>query len=141
MHSVPFQRLQELDLIETVHLSDQGIDITRWLGREVIVDDTMPTEAGGTTGTKYTTYLFGEGSLAFGMGGPEPDEAVETDRDTLAGDDILVNRRHFILHPRGVAFTGTVAAASPTQTELELGSNWTKKWADKNIPIIKMVTN
>lgn len=141
MHSVPFKRMQKLDLIEFEPLSEQDIEIPRFLGREVIVDDGLPTEAGGTSGTKYTSFLFARGSVGYGEGGPEPDEAVETDRDILAGDDVLVNRRHFLLHPRGVAFSGTPSGATPTTSELSTGTNWTKKYEDKNIRITELITN
>jgi len=141
MHSVVFKRMQKLDLIEFEPLSEQDIRIPRFLGREVIVDDGLPTEAGGTSGTKYSTYLFARGSVGYGEGGPESDEAIETDRDILAGDDVLVNRRHFILHPRGVAFDGTPAGQTPTTSELADGANWSKKYEDKNIQITKLITN
>jgi len=139
MHSVPFRRLQKLGLIETEQLQDQSITINRFLGREVIVDDGMPRSA-TTNGYKYDTYLFGAGAIAMGEDGNVPN-ATETDRDSLAGNDILISRRGFILHPRGVAWTGTAAGASPTSTELLTGSNWTKKYEDKNIPILKLTTN
>lgn len=141
MHSVPFKRLQKLDLIEFAPISEQDIMIPRFLGREVIVDDGVPTQAGGNSGTKYTTYLFGRGSVGFGDGGPVASEAAETDRDVLAGDDILVTRRHFILHPRGLAFTGTPSGQTPTTGELETGGNWTKKYEDKQIRITQLITN
>lgn len=142
MHSVVFKRLQKLNLIEFEPLSEQGIQIPRFMGREVIVDDGMPTEAGTTSGTKYTTYLFGEGAVGMADAGPDdPNEATETDRDSLAGDDILISRRHFVLHPRGVAFTGSVSGATPTTSELSDSSNWTKRWDDKNIRTVKLVTN
>ena len=85
----------------------------------------------------YTTYLFGPGAIGWGDGGaPYP---TETDRDTLQGDDILVNRRHFVLHPRGVKFTGTPAGVSPTNTELETGTNWLRAYDPKNIKIVQFV--
>ena len=141
MHSKPFQRLQKLGLIETEQLQDQNITINRFLGREVIVDDGMPKVAGSTSGFKYTTYLYAKGAIGQGNGGPDTDEAVETDRDKLAGDNLLINRRHFILHPRGVAFTGSIAGVTPTKTELSTAENWTKKYEDKNIRVLKLVTN
>ena len=144
MHSVPFQRLQKLNLIEFEPLSEQGITIPRFLGREVIVDDGMPTEAGDTSGTKYTTYMFAESAVGYGEGGEpslSPEEAAETDRDTLAGDDIFVSRRHFLMHPRGVAFTGSIAGSTPTVAELETGGNWAKRFDDKNIPVVQLTTN
>lgn len=140
MHSVPFRRLQKLNLIETEHLTDQNVTINRFLGREVLVDDGCATTAGGSSGTKYDTYLFGAGAFGFGEA-THPKGAVETDRDRLAGDDILVSRRMFIMHPRGVAFTGTPAALTPTPAELATGSNWTKKYEDKQIRLVKLTTN
>lgn len=144
MHSTPFSRLQKLNLIEFKALAPQGIEIPTFLGREVIVDDNCPTAAGSTSGTKYTSYLFGAGVFAWGEGGSpsiEADESVEVDRDTLAGDDFLVNRRHFIMHPRGIKYTGTPSALSPTKTELEVGASWTKVWETKNVRVLKLVTN
>ena len=141
MHSVPFQRLQKLNLIEFEPLSEQGITVPRFLGREVIVDDSMPTES-ITNGKKYTTYLFGEGAIGMGNSRTLPaDEATETDRDSLASDEILISRRHFLMHPRGVAFTGSPAGATPTKAELANSANWTKRWDDKNIVVTKLVTN
>jgi len=123
MHSVPFRRLQKLNLIEFVPLADQNIMVPRFLGREVIVDDGMPVAAAGA-GFQYTTYLFGAGAIALGEGGPDAEEATETDRDILAGDDVMTTRRHFIMHPRGIAYTGTPAGVSPTAAELANGANW-----------------
>ncbi|MCI0744181.1 MAG: hypothetical protein L0Y58_02145, partial [Verrucomicrobia subdivision 3 bacterium] len=42
----------------------------------------------------------------------------ETDRHALASDSYLVNRKRFILHPRGVRWIGAPAGASPTNAEL-----------------------
>jgi hypothetical protein len=68
-----------------------------------VVDDGLPVSNG-----VYTTYIFGAGAFGWGEGGaPVP---TETARDALSGDDILVNRRHFILHPRGVAFQNAPVA-------------------------------
>lgn len=140
IHSVPFQRLQTLDLIETEHLQDQNIDVSRFLGREVIVDDGMPTTA-ITGGFEYTTYLFGPGAIALGEGGPDPEEAIEYDRDILAGDNIITSRRHFIMHPRGVAWVGTSAGDSPTAAELAVGTNWSRRYEVKQVPMVALMTN
>lgn len=141
MHSVPFFRLQKLGLIETVQLQDQNINIRRFQGREVIVDDTLPAVAGSTSGFKYTTYLFARNAVAYGKSSNPKVEEMEFDRDILAGDDVMAVRSHFLMHPRGVAFTGTPAGAVPTKAELEDGANWTKRWTDKNIPVLALITN
>lgn len=142
MHSTIFQRLQILDLITFVSLSEQNIEVPMFLGREVFVDDgTYSVNPGGGIPVKYHVFMFGRGAVGYGDGGPNDDEYLETDRDSLAGDDILISRRHFLLHPRGVAFTGTPAGVTPTPAELATGSNWTRKWENKNIPIVDLVVN
>lgn len=150
MHSAPYTRLQKLGLIEYVAYdstagriegpSSAAGKIPYFLGRQVIVDDTCPKEDGSTDGYKYTTYLFGPGAIARGEGNaPVP---VETDRNSLAGNDYLIHRRHFILHPRGVKFVSdSVGGSFPTNAECEIGSNWSRVYETKNVKIVKLVTN
>lgn len=133
MHSGSYASLQKQNLIEFIPTSDGKVNIPTYLGKRVIVDDGCPTAAG-----VYTTYLFGEGAIGLGNGSaPVP---TETDRDSLAGDDILINRQHFVLHPRGIKFTNSsVAGASPTNAEVETAANWSKVYEKKNIRLIKFV--
>jgi len=139
MHSVPFSRLQKNNLIDYVEESDAKVKIPFYMGKEVIVDDTCPAVAGGTS-TKYTTYLFGMGAIARGDGSaPTP---VETDRNSLAGYDLLIHRRHFLLHPRGIKFTSSsVAGQAPTNAECKNAANWDRVYQKKNIRMVKLVTN
>lgn len=159
MHSIPFFRLNKLGLIEfeVVTVTDgtntatnatqdergavgKEIKIPYYLGKRVIVDDGCPVSPGDTSGFKYTSYLFGAGAIARGDGvHPYP---VETDRDSLAGDDVLIHRRCFILHPRGFAWQGLACdGASPTNAELMLPENWNRVYAQKACRIVKLVTN
>lgn len=133
MHSGSYASLQKQNLIEFVPTSDGKINIPTYMGKRVIVDDGCPVSTG-----VYTTYLFGEGAIGLGNGSaPVP---TETDRDSLAGDDILINRQHFVLHPRGVKFNNaSVAGSSPTNTECEAAANWTRVYEKKNVRLIKFV--
>ncbi|MGE4274101.1 MAG: major capsid protein [Desulfitobacterium sp.] len=135
MHSKAYASLQKQNLIDFVPTSDGKIMIPTYLERKVVVDDGCPVNTG--TGV-YTTYLFGEGAVGLGNGAaPVP---TETDRDSLAGDDILINRQHFVLHPRGVKFTNTsVAGSSPSNAETELAANWGRVYEKKNVRLIKFV--
>jgi Major capsid protein 13-like len=142
VHSTVFQNFQKQNMIDFVPLADQDTMIPFYQGRRVIVDDGLDVvAAAGGIPAKYSTYLFGEGCIGYGDGGPNADEALEPDRDAAAGDDLLFSRKHFLLHPRGVAYTGAVAGVSPTKTELATAGNWARKWEVKNIPIIKLVTS
>ena len=131
MHSATYTSLQKQNLIEYIPDSQGVVKIPTYMGYRIIVDDGCPV-----SGTTYTTYLFGQGAIGRGEGkAPVP---VETDRDSLAGEDILINRRHFILHPRGVAFTNaSVEGAAPTNAELATIGNWNRVYDNKNIRIVQ----
>lgn len=133
MHSATEASLTKQGLIkqELVAVNGQNVSVNFFLGKRVIVDDSCPVNAG-----VYTTYVFGEG--AFGKGEGAAPVPVETDRDSLAGEDILINRRHFLLHPRGVKFTSTsVAGESPTNAELATAANWSRVYDPKNIRVVE----
>ncbi|MCR8994484.1 major capsid protein [Brevibacillus laterosporus] len=131
MHSAAFTHLQKQNLIEFIPDSEGKVQIPTYMGRRVIVDDGHPVSNG-----VYTSYLFGAGAIGLGNGmHPVP---TETDRDSLAGDDILINRQAFVLHPRGVAFkNASVADSSPSNKECENAVNWERVYENKNIRIVK----
>jgi hypothetical protein len=140
MHSDVEASLRKRDLITFRPDSEGKTAIEVFQGRRFFVDDTCPKIA-GTNSPAYTTYIFGREAFAYGTGVIDPDEAVEMDRNVLASDSILVNRKRFILHPRGVRWIGNAAGASPTNTELATGTNWSKVYADKNIRIVAVKHN
>jgi len=136
MHSATVAKLTKDDLIETIPPSEGKPAIRTFLGKPVVVDDSLPKNAG-----VYTTYIFGAGAFGWGEGGaPVP---VETARDALAGDDILVHRRHFILHPRGVAFQNANLSgnngtnATPSNDNLANYLNWKRVYESKNVRIVQ----
>ena len=149
MHSATEAALRKLDLIDFIPDSEGKAMIKTFQGRRVVVDDTLPVRAGTTSGFVYTSYLFGQG--AFGKGSNLLDkpldggfgtEGVEMSRQSLDSDTLLINRRRYILHPRGVKFTSaSVAGDSPTNAELETASNWTRVWENKNVRIVAVEHN
>ncbi len=104
MHSATKSYLKKQNLIET-QSDSTDVEFDTYQGRRVVVDDGCPV-----TDSIYTTYLFGNGAVAYGNGSPEGHVATEVDCDkqTGGGIDYLINRRAFILHPRGIAYTGAV---------------------------------
>ena len=133
VHSLVFATMRKQNLIEFIPNSEGVYNIPTYLGKRVIVDDSMPVTSG-----VYTTYLFGEGAIGYGEG--EAPVPTETDRDSLAGEEYLINRRHFIMHPRGVKWNETsVAGEFPTNAECEAAANWTRVYSNKNIRIVKFV--
>lgn len=130
VHSQVYANLRKQNLIEFA-LNSENKQIPTYMGKRVIVDDGMPVES-----DVFTTYIFGQGAVGLGNGAaPVP---TETDRDSLQGDDILINRQHFLLHPRGVKFTNTaVAGESPTNAELATAGNWERVYEPKNVRIVQ----
>jgi hypothetical protein len=140
MHSVVYFSLVKQGLVEDVRDAAGNVLYKAYLGKRIIIDDGVPVVNGTTSGKKYTTYLFGQGAIGYAEGSPE--YPTEVDRDKLAGEDILINRRHYVLHPRGVKFTNnTVAKVAPTNTELALAANWSKVYSDKDVRMVAMITN
>lgn len=130
LHSDVVAKLAKDDLITFIRDSEGNPTVDTYLGKRVIEDDGLPTSGG-----VYTSYLFGESAVGYAEGNPAV--STEVDRDSLQGDDILVNRRYAILHPRGIRWQGTPAGATPTNTELEVGTNWLRAYDNKNIRIIQ----
>jgi hypothetical protein len=149
MHSATEGALRKADLIDFVPDSEGKSQIAVFQGRRVLVDDQMTTRDGTTDGTVYASVLFGPG--AFGKGtarlntpldGGFGTEAVEFSRVSLASDSVLINRRRFILHPRGVKFnSASVAGDSPTNAELALLANWTIVYENKNVRMVVIYHN
>jgi hypothetical protein len=150
MHSATEAALRKLDLIDFIPDSEGKMTIKTFQGRRVIVDDNLPVRAGTTDGQVYTSYLFGPGAFARGaapldgepLQGGFGTEGVELARVALDSDTVLINRRRYILHPRGVKFTSAaVAGDSPTNAELENQANWVRVWENKNVRIVAIEHN
>lgn len=134
VHSATYASMRKQNLIDFIPNSQGVYDIPTYMGKRVIVDDGLPI----VSTTNYTTYLFGTGAIGYGEGAPPM--PTETDRDSLAGEDYLITRKHFLLHPRGVKWNeASVAGDSPTNAELATAANWTRVYANKNIRIVKFL--
>lgn len=145
MHSKPFKDLQLANLIDFEPLSEQDLEIPRFFGREVIVDDTLPFTPGVDSTNphdRYTTYMFGEGAFAYGEGNPQVPVETEREATTNGGQEVFVSRRHYTVHPNGLQFTkASLSNETPTQSELETASNWSLEFEDKNVHIAAVESN
>lgn len=144
LHSAVYKRLVNLDDIDFVKDSTGTLDIPTYLGKRVVVDDSMPVIAGGTSGFKYTSILFGAGAFGYGEGSPAV--PVEVDRDPAkgvgSGLETLWERKTWLIHPSGFNFTSaSVASESATLAELRTASNWSRVFDRKSIPMAFLVTN
>ena len=137
MHSAVEAYLAKQQLIEYETGAEKGVRVPMYMGKRVIVDDGMPYDP--ATG-KGAAYLFGEGAFALGNGKHPRIVEVEVERDRMAssGEDYLVSRRVFLLHPRGVKWTeADVAGLFPTNAELAKGENWKRVFEEKAVRMVK----
>lgn len=134
VHSETLKAMKKADLIDYIKPSQGGDDVPVYMGKSVIVDDGMPVSAG-----TYTSYIFGPGAIGYAEKAPK--NAVEPGRDPLKGGgyDFLVQRRRFVMHPRGIKWTGTPALATPSNAELATAGNWERVYDAKAIRIVKFV--
>lgn len=153
MHSVVAQTAIENDEIDYIPDSQGNLSIPTYLGRRVVIDDSMPVIAGTTSGFRYVTMLFGEAAFAYGEGTPEM--PTEVDRKAAGGNgggiETLWSRKTWLIHPRGYTFTSNTvtgptapkspANISPTDPDLKLAVNWTRVHDRKLIPLAFLVTN
>lgn len=148
MHSAVEASLAKRDLIDYVPDSEGKGMIRTFQGLRVIVDDGMPVDTLDSD-LAYTSYLFGQGAIAHGVSDFNPPVEgghgtwqLEFTRDALGNATTMVNRRRFMLHCRGVKWTGnTMAAESPTNAELEIGANHQLVFDQKDIRVVKFRHN
>ncbi|AXF54620.1 major capsid protein [Salicibibacter kimchii] len=141
MHSAVETELRKQDLIEYLPQSEQGLPIPYFNGKRVIVDDAMEydTETG-----QASIYIFGQGAIALGNGSHPRIVPTEVDRNkrSYSGEEVLINRRIFLLHPRGVKWNeGGVSATFPTNGEIDAAARWTRVFDAKAIRVVKFRFN
>jgi hypothetical protein len=134
MHSATKAFLKKNNLISTERDSTD-VEFEAYQGRRVIVDDGCPVN-----NDIYTTYLFGQGAIAFGNGSPIGFVTTEVDRDKKKGSgvDYLINRKTFIMHARGIKWTNMERenVETPTKDELMNAINYARVYEPKQIRIV-----
>lgn len=141
MHSAVETELRKQDLIEYVPQSQQGKPIPYFNGKQVTVDDSMYYD---TATGQAEMYIFGQGAIALGNGSHPRIIQTEVSRNPLAysGEEALINRKIFILHPRGVKWNeGGVADVFPTNAEINAAARWTRVYEPKAVRIVKFRFN
>lgn len=146
VHSVVYKRMIDNDDIEFVADSQGRMSIPMYLGKRVIVDDSMPTFGTGID-RKYLTVLFGSAAIGYGTGNPLVSEEVDRKpgAGNGAGQEVLWTRRTWLLHPFGYQFIAAggsaLAALTATNTELRVAAKWSRQLQRKNVPLAFLLTN
>ncbi len=155
VHSVVFNRMQKNNLIDFIPDARGEVQIPTFLGREVVVDDGMPTSTNavlgdGTAGEAgiFESWLFGAGQGQLGVGSPKV--PTETQRYAAAGNgggqEVLHSRVEWALHPTGHAFIGTgFGEGGPSNAassgNLNIAGSWNRVYPErKQIKFARLIT-
>lgn len=143
MHSVTYTTLQKQNLIDYIPNARGEVVIPMYLGKRVIVDDSLTVTA-GTNSPKYTTILFSDQAFSLGYGRllvPSEIERVEN-AGNGAGQDILHTRQSVVIHPYGFqCLDAGIASNGATLAELALAACWDRVVARKQIGIAFLTHN
>lgn len=144
VHSVVYGRMLKNNLIDFIQdsINGQAIRIPTFLGREVIVDDGVPFNAG-----VFESWLFGSGSIRMGISSPKVPTEVERKPSAGGGggQEVLYNRTEWAIHPVGNAYVGTAPSGGPNNTAnanmLANAGSWGRVFSErKQIKIARLIT-
>jgi len=94
-------------------------DPGKYLGKQIIVSDSVPVDVSTPTFPIYTTYFAKKGCMYLGR---QRDLMTETDRDILAFEDVISTNIHFVPHIKLCKWN--VTDTNPTNAQLETATNW-----------------
>lgn len=143
VHSAVHTGLQVQNLVANIPNDKADVGFGTYLGYTLLVDDGVPVVMNGPNPV-YTSYLFGTGAVAYGEGNPLV--PVETSRDPAAGNgggqETLYNRKDFIMHVRGIKWTGTNDnGISPTDAQLVDAANYERVYDRKAVRFVAIKSN
>ena len=144
MHSVIYRRLQKLNLIDFIPDARGEINIPTYMGKAVIVDDSLSGITYDTSKVYFDTILFGADAIALGEGMPTTPSEIKRNPDAGngGGEWQIYSRRSDIIHPLGFKFTSSsVAGQSATQAELATAANWDRVYNRKSVVMAVLRSN
>lgn len=145
VHSRIHADLQKEKLIDYVPVADTNITLPYYLGKRLVVDDSLPAVAGSNQ-TIYTCVLFGPGALitAPGVSKAKP-LALETREfgGNGGGEEIIWSRVTDTWHPKGFSFLSSsmTGGKSPNLADLANVANWARVARRKDIPLAFLKVN
>ncbi len=91
----------------------------KYLGKSIIVSDSVPVDVTVAAFPIYTTYFAKKGCMYLGR---QRDLMTETDRDILAFEDVISTNIHFVPHVKLSKWNTT--DTNPTNTLLATATQW-----------------
>jgi hypothetical protein len=144
MHSKPHADLQKLGLlVDNFDPQTGAVRYQTYLGYRVIVDDSMPVAAGSNS-PKYTSILFGAGSIGTAPSPVKKPSAIEDDESSGdgGGEEIIYSRVNDIIHPYGFqCLLAGAAKLANSYAELAVATRWDRVVDRKNVALAFLETN
>lgn len=149
IHSAIWTRLQKQNLITFIRDADNNTQFATYMGKRLIVDDSLPAIAGANRIT-YTCILFAPGAIGHASGRVlVPSEHIRVPAaGNGGGQDTIFSRVADVWHPYGFSFlsasiTGGANGTNrqPSYTDLRNAANWNRIQHRKNIPIAFIKVN
>ena len=145
MHSNVRKDLELLEPNNFVPASETNIGFDTYGGMIIIEDDGMTVNQDGTNDSgKYSTFIYGPDVFQYASynGWSE----LEWDRDITSGlgtgEDVLVTRKRFILHPAGFDFVMTNNYDMPSRANYADVAKWDRKVTSrKQVPLAVIHSN
>lgn len=110
VNSTTYAMMKSQNLIDTIQPSNGGTPINVYNGKQVVVDDDIPTDTSGKDATSVA-YLFGTGAIRYStqMYGTQ----VVTEPLKQGGRESVVQKRIGCIHPLGMSIAPDFAPAKP----------------------------
>lgn len=149
MHSTVAKNLANLDLLEFRKYTDpmgiqRTLNIADANGMTVVVSDQVPTVPGsGSSATKYTSYIFGEGAFRYAPAPVNKPVGTERSETKNGGEDTLVTRLRETILPNGFSYThnGATDGVSPDDATLGNSAKYAPVVDPKCIGMAQIVSN
>lgn len=154
VHSTVYSTLEKNDLIDFARDSESNAEIPTFRGLRLIEDDGLPNPAGNanyganTAAGIFHTWFLGRDALRYGSGSPMV--PTETHREPLAGQgggqEILIDRVEWMVHPTGHAFTVATPPPGGPRNSNSTGNlahvdSWQRVFPErKQIKVCRLVT-
>jgi len=129
--------------VTTVPVAEQGMEIETWLGYKVVYTDAIelipdPNNAGKFI---YPVYLMGNGAFLYAEGKDKVPVEKWRDPKVKGGEEELIQRRNFTLHPQGFHYEGTAVKKGATRAQLADPASWNVAFDNKNVPMVRLLVN
>ncbi len=129
VHSDVATNLENMQLLEYLKQTDasgvtRDLNLATWNGKLLIVDDGLPVDTSGDAPV-YTSYVLGDGAIAFEDVGAKVPYEMHRDPKSNGGQDTLYMRQRKCFAPFGISYEKkNQQSNSPTDAELKDGGNW-----------------